>query len=89
MRSIVYYHERSDSINAIVDGFFSCMEVACKAFEHNQSCVAVAESEKSQERTNHVAIKLHQFRSLFGKSKIKIDGIDTKKQLSNVLNKTN
>ena len=61
--------------------------VTCKVFEDNQSCIAVAESKKPPTRTKHIAIKYHHFRNLVDNGAIKINYIDTKKQLADTLTK--
>ena len=53
----------------------------------NQSCIAVAESKKPPTRINHIGIKHHHFKGLVNKSVIKINFIDTKKQLVDMLTK--
>ena len=53
--------------------------VACKVFEDNQSCIAVAESKKPTARVNHIAIKCHHFRGLANNSLININYIGIKK----------
>ena len=45
------------------------LEVYCKLFEDNQSCIYVAESNKFSLRTKHIAIKYHHLQS-FVKNKI-------------------
>ena len=58
-----------------------------KVFEDNQSFIAVAESKKPLARTKHVATKYHHFRGLVDKGIIKINYVDTKKQMADTLTK--
>ena len=62
-------------------------EVKCRVFEDNQSCIAVTESKKHVTRTKHIIIKHHHFRSLIDKNAIKINYIETKKKVVEILTK--
>ena len=37
-------------------------QIKCKVFEDNESCIALARSQKFSPRTRHIAIKYHHFR---------------------------
>ena len=56
-------------------------------FEDNQSYIAVEESKNLPTRTKHIVINWHHFRNYLQDSIIKIDYIDTKKQLVEILTK--
>ena len=86
MREAITLIQLLKVFSVVCDVITTTPEVACKVFEHNQSCDAVAKSKNPQERTKHIAIKHHEFRILFDKTKIKINYIDTKKKLSDILN---
>ena len=53
-------------------------ELFCEVFEYNQSCTAVAESNKFSPRTKHIAVKYHHLRSFVQKKIIWKCYIDTK-----------
>ena len=59
--------------------------IPCKVFENNQSYIAVVGLKKLLVRTKYIAIKYYYFRSLVNKGTIKINYIDTKKQLVDIL----
>ena len=62
-------------------------EATCILFEDNQNCIAFSEHKKPVTRTNHIAIKHYHFRILVDKNVIKINCIDIKKQIHDVLTK--
>ena len=59
--------------------------VTCKVFEGNQSCISFAESKNPPTRTKDIAIECHHFRNLVDDIVIKINYIDTEKQLEGIL----
>ena len=59
--------------------------VTCKVFEDNQSTIVVVEPKKPPARTKHFAIKYHHFRNLVNDNILKINYIDTKKHLADIL----
>ena len=61
--------------------------VTFKFFKENQRCITVAESKKLLTRTKQIAIKYRHFLNLVDDGVIKIDNIDSKKQLSDILTK--
>ena len=84
--SIVCGDEGGDSINAALkdlkvtcDVVTTPPEVACRVFEDNQCCIAVAESKKPPARTKHIAIKHNHLCSLVDDEVMKIKYVDTKK----------
>lgn len=56
-------------------------------FEDNNSCIALATSEKFSPRTKHIALKYHHFRTFVLNNVIEIFPIDTKEQLADILTK--
>ena len=63
-------------------------EVTCRVFEDNQSCISVADQSKNPPAlTKNIAIKHHHFRSHVDDEVIKINYVDTKKQLADILTK--
>ena len=63
------------------------LNVYCKVFEDNKSCITVAESKKPPVRTKHIAIKYHYFRGLIEDKVIRIIYVDTKEQIADLLTK--
>ena len=63
------------------------LELLCKVFKENQSCIAVAESNKFSPRTKHIAIKYHCFRIFVQKKIIWICYIDTREQTAYIFTK--
>ena len=87
MREVIPLIQLLEDLKVTCDIITSPPIVTCKVFEDNQSCIAVAESKKPPTRTKHIAIKYHHFRSLVENDTIKINYIDTKKQLADILTK--
>ena len=56
-------------------------------FEYNKGCVELANAPKMHTRTKHIALKYHLFRSHVANGDIKIQWIDTKHQLANIITK--
>ena len=58
----------------------------CKVWEDNQSCIAMATSQKFSPRTKHIALKYHHFRSLVN-DRIRISYIHTESQQADIFTK--
>ena len=58
----------------------------CKVWEDNQSCIAMATSQKFSPRTKHIALKYHHFRS-FVNDRIRISYIHTESQQADIFTK--
>jgi len=56
-----------------------------KFFEDNKGCVELANAPKMRPHTKHIALKYHHFRSHVARGDIKIQWIDTKRQLATSL----
>ena len=56
-------------------------------FEDNKGCVELAAAPKMRPRTRHIALKYHLFRSHVEQGQLKIQWIDTKKQLADIFTK--
>ena len=85
MREEIPLIQLSEDLKVACDLITTPPIVTCKVFEDNKSCIAVVESKKSPTRTKHIAIKYHHLRGLVNNNIIKINYIDTKKQLVNIL----
>ena len=62
-------------------------EVFCKAFEENQTCIAVVEFKTISPRTKHIAINYQHFRRFVQKKFIRICYIDTREQTTEIFTK--
>lgn len=87
MCEVIPLIELLKDLSVMCDVITTLPNVTCKVFEDNQSCIAVAESRKPPARTKHIAIKYHHFRGLVDNGVIKINYIDTKKQIADILTK--
>jgi len=56
-------------------------------FEDNKGCVELASAPKLCPRTKHISLKYHHFRSYVSSGAIRIQWIDTKHQLADILTK--
>ena len=63
------------------------LNIFCKVFKDKKSCIIVAESKKPPIRTKHIVITYHHFRSLVDEKVIRINYIDTKDQIADILTK--
>ena len=57
MRGVIPFMEFMKEVYFIFDIHIPNLEVFCKLLEDNQSCIAVAESNKFSPITKHIAIK--------------------------------
>ena len=62
-------------------------KVYCKMFEDNESCIALAKSQKFSPRTKHIAIKYHHFRHHADNGDLDILPIDTAEQTGDIFTK--
>ena len=63
MRKVIPFIALMEEVSFIFYLHLSNPEVFCKVFEVNQSCIAVAESNKISPRTKLIAIKYHNLGS--------------------------
>ena len=87
MREVIPLIQLLEDLKVTCEVISTPPEVNCHVFEDNQSYIAVAESKKPPACTKHIAIKYHHFCSLVDKGIIKIQYINTKKQLADILTK--
>ena len=59
----------------------------CTVWEDNQSCIAMATSQKFSPRTKHIALKYHHFRSYVMNKKIRINYVHTESQEADIFTK--
>jgi hypothetical protein len=59
----------------------------CKVWEDNQSCIAMATSQKFRPQTIHIALKYHHFKQYAESGKIQINYVHTELQHANILTK--
>ena len=59
----------------------------CTVWEDNQSCIAMATSQKISPRTKHIALKYHHFRSYVMNKKVRINYVHTESQEADIFTK--
>ena len=59
----------------------------CKVWEDNQSCIAMATSQKFTPRTKHIALKYHHFKQYVESGQIQINYVHTELQQADILTK--
>ena len=62
-------------------------KVLCQIYEDNESCIAMAKTQKFSPRTRHISLKYHHFRSFVEKGIIDILPIDTLEQTADIFTK--
>ena len=85
MREVITFMEFMKEVYFIFDIHLPRPEVFCKLFEKNQSCIAVAESNKLSPRKKYIAIKYNHLRSFVQNNMIGICYIDTREQIADIL----
>ena len=63
MPNVIPFMALNKELSFILDINFPKEKLFCKVFKANQSCIAVAESNKLSPRAKRIAIKYHNFRS--------------------------
>ena len=61
--------------------------VLCKILEDNESCIAMAKTQRFSPRTRHMSLKYHHFRSFVEKGIIDILPMDTLEQTADIFTK--
>ena len=61
------------------------LNVVCRVFEDNKSCLEIATNHKSRPHTKHLSIRLHHFRSYVKAKLINIEHISTKDQIADIV----
>jgi len=60
---------------------------ATQIFEDNESCIILATSEATRQRTKHIALKYHHFRDQVRQGFVRIVKVDTNYNLADILTK--
>ena len=88
MREVTLMIELLKDLQVSCEAITTQPTATCKVFEDNQSYIAVTESRKSPARTKHISIEHHCFIKLVDKGIVKINYIETKKQMADMFTKT-
>ena len=87
MRELIPFMSFVKEIDSYFNIGYSVPLIKCRVWEDNQSCIAVATSQKAPLRTKHIALKYHFFRSYVIRKEVQIDHINTHLQLADILTK--
>ena len=84
MRDVIPMIQLLTEINCIFPIYCPTPQIKCKVFEDNESCIALAKSQKFSPRTRHIAIKYHHFRHFVDNNIVEIISIGTTEQTSDI-----
>ena len=87
VREVLPIMELMKELSSFMDINTNKPDFFCQVFEDNRSVIAVATSKKYTPRTKHIALKYHHFRQFVYDKTIRINAIDTKEQLADILTK--
>ena len=87
MREVIPFMNLLQDINKIFNLNLDEPEFNCKLFEDNNSCIAIATSNRFSPRTKHIAIRCHHFQHYIKQKLVTILPIDTKEQLIDIFTK--
>ncbi len=76
-----------EEINEVFPLMMNPPNFHCKVWENNQSCIAMATSQKFTPRTKHIALKYHHFKQYIESGKIQIKYVHTELQQADILTK--
>ena len=76
-----------DELNEVFPLLMETPQFYCKVWEDNQSCIAMATSQKFTLRTKHIALKYHHFKGYVKSEQIQINYIHTERQQVDILTK--
>jgi hypothetical protein len=76
-----------DELNEVFPLLMEMPKFYCKVWEDNQSCIAMATSQKFTPRTKHIALKYHHFKGYVELGRIQINYIHTERQQADILTK--
>jgi len=76
-----------DELNEVFPLLMETPKFYCKVWEDNQSCIAMATSQKFTPRTKHTALKYHHFKGYIESGRIQINYIHTERQQADILTK--
>ena len=78
MRELIPFMTLTKEINNVFDIGYFAPKIKCQIWDDNQSCIALAESQKAPLGTKHIALKYHFFRSVIQRGDAVILHVDTK-----------
>ena len=87
MREVIPLMSLLTEVNCIFEVYNPEPKVMCKIFEDNESCIAMAKTQKFSPRTRHISLKYHHFRRFVEKGIIEIHSIDTAEQTADIFTK--
>ena len=84
MREVIPFMNLLPEVNKIFSLNLDEPKFHCKVFEDNNSCIAIATSNRFSPRTKHIAIKYHHFQHYVKQKLVTILPIDKKEQLADI-----
>ena len=76
-----------NKLNEVFPLLMETSKFYCKVWKDNQSCIAMATSQKFTPRTKHIALKYHHFKGYVELGQIQINYIHTERQQADILTK--
>ena len=76
-----------NKLNEVFPLLIETSKFYCKVWKDNQSCIAMATSQKFTPRTKHIALKYHHFKGYVELGQIQINYIHTERQQADILTK--
>ncbi len=87
LREVISLLTIMEEINEVFRLMMNSPNFYCKVWEDNQSCIAMATSQKFTPQTKHIALKYHHFKQYVESGKIQINYVHTELQQANILAK--
>lgn len=89
LREVIPLMTLMEEINDVFPLYIDKPNFFCKVWEDNQSCIAMATTQKFSPRTKHIALKYHHFRSFVNGTdpKIRINYVHTEEQQADIFTK--
>jgi hypothetical protein len=87
LREVIPLMTVMDELNKVFPLLMEMPKFYCKVWEDNQSCIAMATSQKFTPRTKHIALKYHHFKGYIELGQIQINYIHTERQQAVILTK--
>jgi hypothetical protein len=87
LREVIPLLTVMEEINEVFPLMMNPPNFYCKVWEDNQSCIAMATSQKFMPQTRHIALKYHHFKQYVESGKIRINYVHTEVQQADILTK--
>jgi len=87
MRDVIPFMSLLKELSCVFPLYLPKPKIVCKVYEDNQSCIAIAESQRFSPRTKHIAIKYHHFRRFVQDKTIVVQYVRTREQTADILTK--